>query len=345
MSIELISAAAEQRYFHPRQGFDHLANDHVPFDGLTGRGDYEVKALRECVDREGTVGIVGPRGGGKSSLIAHVCQRLPESHLPLRVPVSGVDDPTSTNVMATVALSQALNEIDLQNREQEMREQRADSVATVQSPRRVGGRLGGGVIPAEVNLELETLRTEFRTDRLAVDRLSGLDRLITILVSRRVRPVFVLEDTEAAIGGEDLTIAEGFLAGPVHALIHEVDAACLLAIQDVFEPTDQFRHLAASMTLVEIPAFEEERAGPALAAIVEHRLVQNEVENLDARAILDDAAMELLISFYGETGQNIRSTLAALQSATEYAAASDAGQVGAGHMRAAAADWRERGPR
>ena len=271
ISVDLIVAAAEQRFFHPRQRFAQLAADHVPFDLLTGREDHEAKALRECVDREGVVGILGPRGGGKSSLIAHVCRRLPDSHLALRVPVSGADDPTSTSAMASVALAQALVTLELEEYQRRaLAEHRADSVAATRTPGGLrGGKLGGGPVPAELHAELGSLRKEVHTSSLALDRLAGLDRLITILVDRGLRPVFVLEDTEAAIGGTDTALAEGFLRGPIHALVHEVDAACLVAVQDVFEAVEEFGHLAASMTLVEVPAFDDAQTAVAIAAIGE----------------------------------------------------------------------------
>lgn len=344
MNSALIARLAEESVFRPRQSFLDLGHDHVPFDSLTGRSAYESKALRESVAREGVVGVVGPRGGGKSSLIASVCQSLPDSHVALRVPVTGADDPTSVNVIAAVALSQALHEIEMDKRQREAIEQaRADGRTSAHTPGGVrGGTLGGGPIPAEIHAELGSLRTDLQTNPMAVDRLAGLDRLISILVARDRRPVFVLEDTEAAIGGGDMAIAEGFLAGPVHALVHEVDAACLVAIQDIFESTDAFRNLAGGMALIDIPTLDETHLAPALLTIVDRRLEQNEISGARADQVLDQDALDLLVAFYGEMERNMRTTLAALQSAVEYAAETGAATIATGQMRAALESWRAR---
>ena len=339
MSAAILRRAAEESFFRPRQRFAHLAHDHVPFDRLIGKTSYEGRALRECVDREGVVGIVGPRGGGKSSLIAHVCKELPDSHLALRVPVSGADDPTSVSIVCAVTLSQALNDIDMAKRERRrLARLRGDSKGSERSLG-AGGTLGGGPIPAAVHADLGTLREQVQTNALAVDRLAGIDRLISILVARELRPVFVLEDTEAAIGGEDAATADGFIDGPIRAFVHEVDAACLIAIQDVFRPLEAFEHLSQSMALVEIPNLQSTAARSALEAIVENRLSQFDLDKASAADVLSKEAIDRLVGFYVETSGNLRATLAALQSSAEYAAEQGGELIGDGQMRAGVEDW------
>jgi len=119
---------------------------------------------------------------------------------PCVVPVTDADDPTSVSVLAAVALSQALDDTDLERYQREALERaRADTSTQTGNPGGLrSGTLGGGAIPAQVHAELTTLREELTTSRLAAERLAGLDRLVTILVARGLQPVFVLEDTEAA---------------------------------------------------------------------------------------------------------------------------------------------------
>ena len=339
MSTGILRRAAEESFFRPRQRFTQLAHDHVPFDRLTGKPSYEGRALRECVDREGVIGIVGSRGSGKSSLIAHVCKELPDSHLALRVPVSGADDPTSVSTICAVTLSQALNDIDMAKRERRgLALFRSDSKSSERSLG-AGGTLGGGPIPAALHADLGTLREQAQTKALAVDRLAGIDRLISILVARELRPVFVLEDTEAAIGGEDAATANGFIDGPIRAFVHEIDAACLIAIQDVFRPLEAFEHLSQSMAMIEIPNLPSTAARSALEAIVENRLSQFDLDRASAADVLSDEATNRLVDFYVETSGNLRATLAALQSAAEYAAEQCAEAIGDGQMRAGVEDW------
>lgn len=343
MSIELIEQIASQGVFRPRGHFSQLAADHVPFDQLTGQDRYEAAAL-QALRSDQPVGVVGGRGAGKSSLIAHVCSQLPDTHLALRVPVTGADDPTSVSVIAAVALSQALEDIDLERYQQEALERaRADQQTSEKTPGGLrGGTLGGGPIPAQVHAELSTLREQLTTDRLASERLAGLDRLITILLARDLQPVFVLEDTEAAIGGtEDPELATAFLTGPVRAFVNELETPCLIAIQTVFTHGDAYAQLAAQLRTIEIPTLSDSTAHQALHAIITNRLQQYELES-DPYAVVADEVTEQLIGFYDETEHNLRFTLAALQAAAEYAADMRAQQIAPGHVRAALTDWRAR---
>lgn len=342
MSAELIELAVARGVFQPRHQFAQLANDHVPLDSLTDSTRFEAKALRSVLQC-GTVGVLGPRGGGKSSLIAWVCGALPDSHIALRVPVSGADKPDSVGVMGAVALSQALNDLEMEDRHRrELEAARADGVTVEATPGKVGGTLGGGPIPAAVHAELGSLREEVKTDSQAVDRLAGLERLTAILRSRDRHPIFVLEDTEAAIGGSDSDLAERFLSGPVHAFINELDASFLIAVQDVFARTSAFRDLAGAFALIELPGLEEAQVVPALTLIIEHRLHHHGASGASTDQLLSPEALQALAALYDESGANLRETLAVLQSACELASESAAEIVAPGRVRAAAGDWRER---
>jgi CDC6/ORC-like protein len=344
MTSDLIPAIAGKRIFAPRTRFSHLVHDHVPFDTLTGREDFERAAERTIVgDSASAVAITGPVGAGKSSLIAYVCAHLPDSHVALRVPVAGADDPTSTSVIAAVALTQALNDIDLEEYQREALERaRADSVGRAKTPAGVRrGTLGGGPIPAQVHGELATLREQVERSQLAADRLGGLDRLITILVARNLQPVFVLEDTEAAVGGDvEDAVVEAFFNGPIRAFIREVDAPLVIAVQNHLTGARGFEALSPGMHLIAVPSFQAD-AGAALSRIIAHRLEQFEID-ADSESVIEGEALDLLASFYEETAGSIRHALAALQSASEYAEDTGAARISAGHVRAAAADWRAR---
>lgn len=343
MTVELIELIAAKGVFRPRGHFSQLAADHVPFDRLVGQDRYESAAL-QALSADAPVGVVGPRGAGKSSLIAHVCSNLPDTHVALRVPVTGADDPTSISVVAAVALSQALDDLDLERYQRDaLNHARSDQETQQKAPGGLrGGTLGGGPIPAQVHAELSTLRQELTTNRLAAERLAGLDRLITILAARGLQTIFVLEDTEAAIGGADQPeVAAAFLAGPAQAFVTELETPSLIAIQTAFTTGQAFAQLAAQMRLVEIPRLDDTNARQALQAIVANRLEQHDAGH-DARAVLADETLEQLIGFYDETERNLRFTLAALQTAAEYAADMRAHCIAPGHIRAALTDWRSR---
>jgi hypothetical protein len=341
MSADLIAALAAGRVLGPRSQFAQLAHDHVAFDQLVGRPVFETAALRTVTGDTACVAVRGPVGAGKSSLIAAVCARLPEHHIALRVPVAGADDPTSVSVLAALTLSTALSAIDLERYEREALDRaRADSSTESRTPANIGGKLGGGPIPAELHAELGTLTEELQTNRLAGERLAGLDRLVTTLLARGLAPIFVLEDTEAAVGGRDRrAVIDAFFAGPIAAFMREVGAASLIAVQDELADSPEFRRLAPSMQLIDVPPFDDAHAVEALKAIAAHRLAQHDPA-LDADTILGADALEVLVAFYDETNRNLRLTLAALQSSLEHAADIRAERVRAGHVRLGTQEWR-----
>ena len=74
MSSDALSTVAADRIFGPRTRFADLAYDHVPFESLVGGSTLETAAVRGLTAESSPgVTVLGPIGGGKSSLIAHVC--------------------------------------------------------------------------------------------------------------------------------------------------------------------------------------------------------------------------------------------------------------------------------
>lgn len=332
--IERLSNSAA---FTPSRKYLQLADEHVPFDQLTGKTSYETRAIGALAnDRD--VGVLGPRGGGKSSLIAYVSGQLSDEYLVLRVPVTGADDPTKTANVTSVALNAALRTIELDRRERgELERARADQSSSERASGAGGGSIGGGPLPFELHRELRTLSEQLANNQLADERLAGLDRLISILNNRNLRPVFVLEDTEAAIGGSDHPeLTAGFLNGPVRAFTQELQAPCIIAVQDAFKASPEYRELVATVQDVTLPILTE----ASLATIIERRL-RREAIDATATELVSTRAFSLLIGFYGESENSLRFTLSALQTAVGHAAEMVAERVEEGHMRAAVNEWQQ----
>jgi hypothetical protein len=332
--IERLSNSAA---FTPSRKYPQLADEHVPFDQLTAKTSYEARAIG-ALENDRDVGILGPRGGGKSSLIAYVSGQLGDEYLVLRVPVTGADDPTKTANVTAVALNAALRTIDLDRRERGVLEQaRADQATRERTSGAGGGSIGGGPLPFELHRELRTLSEQLANNQLADERLAGLDRLISILHNRDLRPVFVLEDTEAAIGGSDHPeLTAGFLNGPVRAFTQELQAPCIIAVQDAFKSSPEYRELVATVQDVTLPILTE----ASLATIIEHRL-RREAIDAAATELVSTRAFSMLIGFYGESENSLRFTLSALQTAVGHAAEMVAERVEEGHMRAAVNEWKQ----
>lgn len=345
MTAEHIGVVVHEQVFNPRGSFEQLAANHVPFDELAGHAHFETAAMA-ALDAGVSVAVIAPVGAGKSSLIAYVCSRLPDTQVALRAPVVGVDDPTNVSAFAAMTLSNALDAIRLDADQRELLEQaRADTRTAASDPLGItSGTLGGGPIPAAVNIELGTLREQLEMNRLGSERLVGLERLIGILVARGQVPVFVLEDTEAAIGGrDDLTQVDRFLAGPLRAFVRELGAPSIVAVQSQIAASKEFRALAPELRIIEITSFADERVKEALHAIVAHRLAEHDLSIASDELIAADAT-EILASFYAETGGSLRHTLAALQTAADHAANAASEVVGAPHTHAAVQEWRTRLP-
>jgi hypothetical protein len=176
--------------FRPGGRFSLMASEHVPFDRLTHSVRFEKALLRSVTGgiagREGPNLVFGPSGSGKSSLISWVCRQLPNSHVPLHVPVAVLDDPADIKVLAGSAIASAVRQTqDLSNEQRiDLERGRADRIVVAPGPVSGGGRLGGGPIPAELRLDIDALRQSFERDGLPVDRLHGLDRLVSVFAAR-----------------------------------------------------------------------------------------------------------------------------------------------------------------
>jgi hypothetical protein len=72
-----------------------LGSYHVPFDSLTGAQSFEAELSRAVRSGE-RVALVGPSGGGKSSVVASTFGPLEEGIAPIRVRVRALDDATVT---------------------------------------------------------------------------------------------------------------------------------------------------------------------------------------------------------------------------------------------------------
>lgn len=72
--------------FDPAPDYLDLGSYHVPFDSLTGAQSFEAELSRAVRSGE-RVALVGPSGGGKSSVVASTFGPLEEGIAPIRVRV------------------------------------------------------------------------------------------------------------------------------------------------------------------------------------------------------------------------------------------------------------------
>ncbi len=341
MSAEHVANIANKAAFRPGSRLWELHELHVPLDELAGSDAYEQRAITRLTEGS-CVAVVGPSGAGKSSVIAWVCYQLPSSHFALRIPITGVEDPGSVGEIARLALSITLDEVVLDATAQdELEKSRATSQSTTRSPSGIASaKLGGGVIPAEVNLNVASLREEFTQERLGGEHLLALNgRLVPTLAEAGTTPVFVFEDTEATVGGaDDRRRAESFFAGPLSAFVDQVGAPTIVAVQThLIEGSRAFARLAPVLERITIPLLSDP-ARNAIEAILARRL---ELARLRVHVadIIDPAALDSLTEFYTHSGGDLRRVLAAAHEAAEHAAADQAEQISLSHARFGIAQW------
>jgi hypothetical protein len=342
VSSDAVAAVAEAAAFRPTGKLDLLRLRHVPLDQLLGGPRYEQRALERLSAATPTdVVVVGARGSGKSSFTTWVSAQMPDGFVAIRLPVSAHPDPTDTAEALKLALSTILDVVQLDaDIREELHRERADTRTALREPTGLtGGKLGGGAIPVQVNIEIGSLRQEFLQNRLAGEYLGGVNRAVAILRSQGITPVFVMDDTEAIVGGPDEpAIVEGFFIGPLHAFVQEIGAPCLVAVQTHLATGAAYSRLAAGMEAIEIPHIRA-RARETLARILERCLVVADFSMGLIEVVADDA-LDGLVQFYDDVGGDLRKTLAAAHGAAEDASDMRAERITASHIRVGADQWR-----
>ena len=340
MSADQVANIANRAAFRPRSRLWELHELHVPLDELAGGDGYEQRAITRLTEGS-CVAVVGPSGAGKSSVIAWVCHQLPSSHFALRIPITGVEDPGSVGEIARLALSITLDEAVLDaTAEDELEKTRATSRTTTRTPAGISAKLGGGVIPAEVSVNVASLLEEFTEDRLGGDYLLALNgRLVPTLAEAGTTPVFVFEDTEATVGGaDDQQRAEAFFAGPLSAFVDQIDAPTIVAVQThLIDGSRAFARLAPVLELITIPLL----SAPARNAIetILARRIDPVLPRAQLASIIDADALDALTEFYTQSSGDLRRVLAAAHEAAEHAAGDQAELIGLSHARFGIAQW------
>ena len=339
MSPEQLIAVAERAVFRPRSRPWELHELHVPFDVLSDSHSYERQAITRIT--QGTcVAVIGQSGAGKSSVIAWLCNQLPASHVALRIPVTGVEDPGSVGEVARLALSITLDQIILDANDQtQLQHARADATTARRTPTGFSAKLGGGAIPAEVGINTASLQEEFTHNRLDGDHLLALNgRLLPVLAEAGITPVFVFEDTEATVGAaDDRQRAEAFFAGPLSAFVDQIDAPTLVAVQThLIDGSRAFSRLAPVIERLTIPLLGQ-HARRVIDSILGRRLELSGLNHVTD--LFDAAALDELADFYQLSAGDIRRLLAAAHEAAEHAAADQGDRINLAHIRFGITQW------
>ena len=192
-----------------------------------------------------------------------------------------------------------------------------------------------------MSAELSSLEREYARGVQPIDRLHGFDRLLGIFGHHGLIPVFVLEDTEAALGsGADDDARDRFFTHSLMLLVREVDTPTVVAVQSRYAELDAYTQLRPHVLEVSVPLLVD-GVEESLTTILARRL---EFFDFDARVedVVAPEAMGELAAFYAERHGSIRHVLAALDVAAATAVDNGDPRLELAHVRVGIEDWRDR---
>jgi Cdc6-like AAA superfamily ATPase len=350
MSRGLIHKAAIGREFDAEPLPVSLPECHVPFRELVG---VDVEAsLDERLANYGRVGLVGPAGSGKSSIVRYVLRRSEEQRFaPVYVNVA-VEEPGKVQTVRgflevlVAQLSRAARLADqLTPDEREALLRRGQPVEGL--PGRESGRhlevgasywlLTGG-LAHDVATTLPEREVYATTDAV---RDAAREALAAIKEAGHV-PVLVADDTDRLLRMPDPELSRklfrGFFGEVLRMIVETLDAALVVAVHEGYRTEHEHRY----EEMIE-GRIEHHLDVPSIAAPDQiGRVISARAEFLEPGAawsdLVDEAALRELLELYTTRhDRSLRWTLAGLKSA--FALADDNGDelVTAQHVRAAAA--------
>jgi hypothetical protein len=345
---KLMALLSRESAFDPTPLPADLAALHVPFDHLTGKAETEA-ALHTATNGNGRIALVGPMGSGKSSVLANVFH-ADRGFAPIQVSVAPEQDETVTDPGAFAqhvvrVVSAWATEADMllpAEREQLLR---AISDHTVLPSRNTSLKAGIALqLPwlakAELARELRTeLRTSENSSRSAVEYLTALGRMFSLIRTVELMPVLVIDDSDRWMrrGQPRPDIIAAFFGRIVRELAN-LELAFTIAVHKRYLVLDEYRENTAGIlnARIDLPRLTRD---DQLTRILDHRILLHAREGSVAE-VLDQEAMQRLWAFYtGEGELSLRKTLQIAHTALSDASRAGHDKIGPELIDAALAAW------
>jgi hypothetical protein len=333
----LLEQLARTGAFRPALRLDELAAVHIPFRELGFDAQPERMIADGIAQHTGITLLVGERGNGKSSLLAHVADRLAGTssedgrrYLPLFVPVATRgEDATNLETFGRMAIGSLLAGFDDLSEEQEQafRAVTAEAISR-EAPSRsfnasVSAKVFGAGVEGGVASKGEVITVV--TSGAAPDDFGGLATLAHTLRGRDRELVVVIEDTDGWTlqdGDEGRTLAREFF-GRVLAPLATADLSVVVAVQTHWTELEAFAALnERAAKRVTLPTFDdEERAEATVRRVIGGRMEWKLGGARSAADAVTDDAVAALAEHLRRTGSIrgaltlVRDTLDQLQTA------------------------------
>lgn len=312
MSDGILETLAVEAAFRPAMLLDELADLHIPFSQLGFRVDPEAQLIEAFAQHSGLSLLIGAPGHGKSSVLAHVADRLSQLpthegryYLPLFVPVAARgEDALDVTTFGAMAIGNLLAAFDDLSEEQAraFAEATAEQITREGPNRTFNARLAAKVfgtgVEGGVESKGEVITVTARPRPL--DEFGGLSTLAHTLRGRDRELVVIVEDTDGwTVGSEDegRPLARGFF-GKVLAPLATAEVSIAVAVQTRWTDLDAFDALnERALKRIALPAFDsEERAAAAIRRVIVGRMEWKLGGRRDAADAVTDAAVAALAS-------------------------------------------------
>lgn len=299
---------------------ERLAALHLPFQELVSHPveDNVLKSLRNG-DR---VGLVGPSGSGKSSVLSYLAHRGDTQTAFIIVPVTGMPEPQVSEPLHVAR--RIVEELDRLARE--------STAAAV--PDSIQLQAGMPWLNATLAFDLSE-RASQHVGSLSEAR-EVLGSLLDEVGRTGAAPVLVFDDTDRWLDGFGFTDArgarDGFFSRALRWLADEIPASLAVCIHEQY--LDGGWLPASVGPRVEIPPLSS--AGH-LRRLIDHRLEASGAELLANDIFAADALLALWARHQTEAARSLRATLRLAKQAVQEAANADLDQVTSHIVGAAAA--------
>ncbi len=330
MTLEQLVELERSRAFEATRRFEDLYLYHVAFDDLN-REQRTESVLARMVANGGRIGLIGPSGSGKSSVIGSVlgplAEGIPDQLVPLRIPV-GVE--SKSTVMEPRRLAQHIVRYVTRwaspERFTDAEKANLDRVVA-DVARRVGaGRtrrfnLGLPLWMADVRVsqEVRSAGESFESRGSAADAIEGAKLMIGVFEAHGLELALVIDDSDSWLRVANLdrtNVANAFFSRNVPMLAKELGVAFVVAIHEEYLSLPGYLQAEPMLsTTIPLPRLANPRRG--IRDILGRRLDVSEL-GLALADVLDPTALDQLDAYY-RSNRSLRDVLKVTDRAVQHA--------------------------